>query len=121
MNSINPTVRQALADCGAPAFFHAWRPDDPVCPKLPDTYITYFEDLAQPEVEADDEPYLNGRYVRVSVWSNADPAPIAKKVRAGMRAADFVMRQGRDIYEADTKTYHWASDWVLYQDEESEG
>ena len=121
MKSINPLVKAALADCGVPAFFHAWQPGMPAYPSPPETYITYFEMLTQAEIEADDAPFVNGRYVRVSAWSTADTAPVAAKVRAGMRGAGFILRQARDIFEPDTRTYHWASDWVLYQNEESEG
>lgn len=117
MKSINPIVKQALAECGAPAFFHAWRKSD-AYPTLPATYVTYHEMLYRREVVADDAPYINGRYVTVSVWTSADNvdiAPIAAKVVAGMDAAGFMLQDARDLYESDTKTYHWVSDWVAYQ------
>lgn len=115
MRSINPTIKQALAGCSAPAFFQAWRPTD-AYPTLPNTYITYQETLFQRELTADDAPMLDGRYIRVSVWSNADTATVAAQAVAGMEAAGFILRGANDLYEDDTKTYHWASDWVLYQD-----
>lgn len=115
MKSINPTVKLALAECGAPAFFHAWRPGNPTYPTLPKTYVTYHEMLYRREIVADDAPYINGRYVTVSVWSDTDTAPVSAKVVEGMEAEGFMLQDARDIYEDDTKTYHWLSDWVGYQ------
>lgn len=114
MKSINPIVKAALAECGAPAFFHAWRKTD-AYPTLPATYVTYHEMLYRREVVADDAPYINGRYVTVSVWSNGATATVAAKVVAGMEAAGFILQDARDLYESDTQTYHWVSDWVAYQ------
>lgn len=117
MTSINPIVKAALAGCSAPAFFHAWRATAQ-CPTLPTTYITYHETLYQPEDYADNAPTVNGRYVRVSVWSNGSTAAVAKQVYDGMTAAGFILRSANDIYESDTQTYHWASDWYLDQSAE---
>lgn len=114
MTSINPIVKAALAGCSAPAFFHAWRKTAQY-PTLPDTYITYQETLFQHEQYADDAPIANGRYVRVSVWSNGSTAAVANQVYAGMTAAGFALSSANDIYEPDTQTYHWASDWYLDQ------
>jgi hypothetical protein len=114
MTSINSIVKAALAGCSAPAFFHAWRATS-AHPTLPTTYITYQETLYLPEHYADDAPTVNGRHVRVSVWSNGSTAALADQVEKGMTAAGFVSRGANDIYEADTQTYHWASDWYLDQ------
>lgn len=114
MTSINPIVKAALAGCSAPAFFHAWRATS-AHPTLPTTYITYQETLFQHEQMADDTPYANGRYVRVSVWSNGSTAALADQVEKGMTGAGFILRSATDIYESDTQTYHWASDWYLDQ------
>lgn len=83
MKSINPVIKAALANCGAPAFFHAWR-ETAQYPTLPETYVTYQETLFQRELMADDMPRINGRYVRVSVWSKGDTAVIAEAVVEGM-------------------------------------
>jgi hypothetical protein len=114
MTSINPIVKQALAGCSAPAFFHAWRATS-AYPTLPTTYITYQETLFQPEQFADDAPTANGRYVRVSVWSDGSTAALADQVYEGMFGEGFVLSGAQDIYESDTQTYHWASDWYLDQ------
>lgn len=114
MKSINPVVKAALAGCGTPAFFHAWRKTD-AYPTLPATYVTYHEMLYRREIMADDAPYMNGRYVTVSVWSGADTATVAAQVVIGMEAAGFILQDARDLYESDTRTYHWVSDWVAYQ------
>ena len=117
MTSINPIVKQALAGCSAPAFFHAWRKTE-TYPTLPTTYITYQETLFQPEQYADNAPTVNGRYVRVSVWSDGSTATLADQVCDGMTGAGFALRGANDIYESDTQTYHWASDWFLDQSAE---
>lgn len=115
MTSLNPTLKRALASCGVPAFFHAWK-KTAQHPVLPATYITYHEMLFQHELMADDAPLINGRYARVSVWSDGDTAPIAALVCAGMTGEGFLLRDAQDLFEEDTGTYHWASNWVLYEE-----
>lgn len=116
MSSLNPTLIRALAACGVPAFFHAWKKTAQL-PSLPATYITYNEMLFQHALMADDVPCVNERYARVSIWSDGDTAPIADLVRTGMEGEGFLLRDAQDIYESDTGTYHWASSWVLYEEE----
>lgn len=97
--SINSIILNALKDVGVPVSFQTYS-------GTATTYITFFEYNQYPNLVADDEEIRTNHSIQVDIWSNGNYFALADKVKAALKAADFVRTFETDLYETETKTYH---------------
>lgn len=90
----------AIEAAGVPAYYQEAR-RTARRPEIPDTYAVYTRLVTNSPVGADNEDLIEAHYVRVDIYSPLDPASAVAAVRQSMRAAGFLIRDERDIAEAD--------------------
>lgn len=76
------------------------------------TYITFFEYDEDVENSSDDEIETIGHYVQVDLWTKADFTNYKSLIKLAMKNASFYFTNAEELYEDDTKIYHWASRYV---------
>lgn len=72
------------------------------------TYITFFEVIDVPALHADDSLMKTQKTIQVDVWSKGNFISTIEMVKTLMKQAGFQFSSGRDLYEDDTKIYHYA-------------
>jgi len=81
-----------------------------------ETYITFFEYQEISESSSDDEIEVLGHYVQVDLWTKTDFTIYKKQIKSAMKLADFVFTNGQELFEEDTKVYHYATRFVASED-----
>lgn len=76
------------------------------------TYITFFEYDEDVENSSDDEIETIGHYVQVDLWTETDFTNYKSLIKLAMKNASFYFTNAEELYEDDTKVYHWASRYV---------
>lgn len=70
--------------------------------------ITFFELTNLPEDYADDQAISTLVHFQVDIWHLSSTTRIAQEVNRVMEELDFVRSSTADMYEEDTKIYHYA-------------
>lgn len=76
------------------------------------TYITFFEYSEDVENSSDDEVEIEGHYIQVDLWTKSDFTSYKPLIKLAMKNAGFYFTNGEELYEDDTKIYHWSSRYV---------
>jgi hypothetical protein len=78
--------------------------------ELNKTHITVHEYLDQEYDFEDDEASCINHNIQVDIWSkdSLEAYKLKKEVRKLLKKSDFLVQQGQDFYETDTKIYHKA-------------
>lgn len=71
-------------------------------------YMVYSYDDERPDVYGDDTDLLDITVVTVSRFTEGDPSPLKKSLRAALRALGFTITSTAEFYEDDTALNHIA-------------
>lgn len=99
--SINSLIISTLKPANVPIAFQVYTGAET-------TYITFFKVIDVPKLHAENKLKATQTMIQVDVWSKGNIENLVTTVENLMEAAGFLYSSGRDLYEKDTKTYHYA-------------
>ncbi len=85
-------------------------------PVVPETYAVYTRILTNSPVGGDNRDLVNAHYVRVDIYSPSDPTLATKAVRAALIGAGYMIRDERDLTDAEPDGYHIELSTVYYEE-----
>jgi len=103
------TIKQSLETLGLPVAKSDYT-------GIEKTYITYFEYDENVEDSSDDEIATISHYIQVDLWTKTDYTNLKPQIKLAMKNAGFSFTNGQELFEEDTKTYHYATRYVARED-----
>lgn len=96
---IDNLINDALKNLKVPVSFQKYNGKE-------NTYITFFKYLEKGELYADNDEKVTGYYIQVDVWSKNDYSELVEKVKAAMKATEFIKTSAADLFDKETHMYH---------------
>lgn len=102
--SLNSLILTTLKPTGVPVAFQVYG-------GTASTYITFFEVVDVPSMHSDNELDNSMKTMQVDIWSTGNYATAVSDVKRLMKEAGFLWTSSRELYESDTKKYHYVLEY----------
>lgn len=99
--SLNKLIISTLSPTNVPVAFQIYRGSEP-------TYIRFFEIVDVPVLHAENEVTDSEKSVQIDIFSKGNYDSLIKQTKTLMKAAGFLWRDGRELYEEETGYFHYA-------------
>lgn len=93
------SILSLLKETNKPIAYQEYKGSEP-------EYIRFFY-LPQNDFQAEDDEVYNTVFVQVDIFTPYDPNPVAKQVKQLMKQAGFKKNFEHELYEKDTKLFHY--------------
>lgn len=79
-----------------------------------DTHVTFIIPQEDEDEYADDENTSEVYLIQVDIWSKENMESLKRELKKAFKDAEFLYQDGANLYETDTKIYHYAMRFEYY-------